>query len=175
MKKYLVILIIGVFSVKSASAQIDINNLDLNKILGQVMNVQHGFAPKFFLGGTPLQKIQKVEEILGLKQNEDINRLFRTYKTGRTIYRVASFAGGALAIYGIAKKANNAVQNQNYSGLLTGGLVTIGSGLAVKFLTKAASYKAVDLFNGIAVKKIKDILSVAPASNTAGVGLYVKL
>mgnify|MGYP001599981346 CR=1 FL=1 len=28
---------------------------------------------------------------------------------------------------------------------------------------------------GIAVKKIKDIFSIAPASNTAGVGLYVKL
>jgi hypothetical protein len=33
----------------------------------------------------------------------------------------------------------------------------------------------VDIFNGIAVKKIKDIFSIAPASNTAGIGLYVKL
>ena len=139
------------------------------------MKVQKGFAPKFFLGNTPLQKIQKVEEILGLKQNEDVNRLFRTFKTGRTVYRIASAAGGALAIYSIARKANQAAQSQNYSGVLAAGLTSVASGLAVKFLTKGAAYKAVDIFNGIAVKKIKDIFSIAPASNTAGVGLYVKL
>lgn len=51
----------------------------------------------------------------------------------------------------------------------------MGTGLIIKFLTKGASYKAVDIFNGIAVKKIKDIFSIGPASNIAGVGLYVKL
>lgn len=174
MKKYLLIVFLGLCFAKSASAQIDLNNLDLNKILGQVMNVQHGFAPKFFLGNTPLQKIQKVEEILGLKQNEDINRLFRTFKTGRAIYRVAAFAGAALSVYGIARTANNAAQ-QNYKGVLTAGLSSIGSGLIIKFLTKGAAYKAVDLFNGMAIKKVKDIFSIAPASHSLGVGLYVKL
>jgi hypothetical protein len=58
---------------------------------------------------------------------------------------------------------------------LASGLVSIGTGLIVKFLTKNASYKAVDIFNGIAARKIKDIFSIAPASNTMGIGLYVKL
>jgi hypothetical protein len=56
-----------------------------------------------------------------------------------------------------------------------GGVSTVATGLIVKFLTKGAAYKAVDIFNGIVRKKIKDILSVAPASQTMGVGLYVKL
>ncbi len=47
---------------------------------------------------------------------------------------------------------------------------TAATGLIVKFLTKAASYKAVDVFNGVVKNKIKEILSVAPASNTMGVG-----
>ncbi len=175
MKKYLVILFLSVGLAQSVSAQIDLGKLDINSILGQVMNVQKGFAPKFFLGNTPLQKIQKVEEILGLKQNEEINRLFRTFKTGRTVYRLAAFTGSAIAVYGFAKKANAAAQTGNYQGAIIAGLTSIGTGLAVKFLTKGASYKAVDLFNGIAVKKIKDIFSIAPASNTFGVGLYAKL
>ena len=52
---------------------------------------------------------------------------------------------------------------------------TAATGLIVKFLIKAATYKAVDVFNAVVKNKIKDILSVAPASNTTGVGLYVKL
>lgn len=175
MKKYLFFSCIALLLSIGVSAQIDLNNLDLKNILGQVMQVQKGFAPKFFLGNTPLQKIQKVEEILGLKQNEEINRLFKTFKTGRAIYRVAAFAGSAIAVYGIAKKIDKAAQTQNYQGALITGITSIASGLAIKFLTKGASYKAVDIFNGVAIKKIKDIFSVAPSSNTLGVGLYVKL
>jgi hypothetical protein len=63
----------------------------------------------------------------------------------------------------------------DYSGALYSGIGAAASGLIVKFLTKGASYKAVDIFNGIAAKKIKDIFSIAPASNTSGIGLYVKL
>jgi hypothetical protein len=70
---------------------------------------------------------------------------------------------------------DNASASNDYKAALYSGLSAIASGLAVKFLTKGASYKAVDIFNGIVVKKIKDIFSIAPASNTAGVGLYVKL
>ena len=36
-------------------------------------------------------------------------------------------------------------------------------------------FKAVDIFNGIAARKIKDIFSIKPASNNMGIGLYVKL
>ena len=65
--------------------------------------------------------------------------------------------------------------SKDYKTALISGIGTISSGLIVKFLTKGASYKAVDLFNGIAIKKIKEIFSIAPASNNVGIGLYVKL
>jgi hypothetical protein len=162
------------FAEKS-SAQIDLNNLDLKDIIGKVMHVEKGFAPKFSLGRTPIRKISKVAEILGLKQNNEVNRLFNTFKTGRIIYKAAAYAGGAIAVYSLVRKTEKSVKSQDYNGALYSGIGAIGSGLIVKFLTKGASYKAVDIFNGIAVKKIKDIFSIAPASNTAGIGLYVKL
>ncbi|RNI36941.1 hypothetical protein EFY79_09285 [Hanamia caeni] len=156
-------------------AQIDLNNLDLKDLIGKVVHVQKGFAPKFSLGKTPIEKIAKVQEILGLKQNEEVNRLFKTFKTGRTIYKVAAYAGGAIAVYSLASKLDNSVKSNDYNGALYSGISAIGTGLIIKFLTKGASYKAVDIFNGIAVKKIRDIFSIGPASNNMGVGLYVKL
>jgi len=156
-------------------AQIDLNNLDLKDLIGKVVHVQKGFAPKFSLGNTPIERISKVQEILGLKQNTEVNRLFKTFKTGRAIYKVAAYAGGAIAIYSLVRKVDNSVKSNDYNGALYSGISAIGTGLVIKFLTKGASYKAVDIFNGIAVKKIRDIFSIGPASNTAGVGLYVKL
>ena len=156
-------------------AQIDLNNLDLKDLIGKVVHVQKGFAPKFSLGKTPIEKIAKVQEILGLKQNVEVNRLFKTFKTGRTIYKVAAYAGGAIAVYSLARKLDNSVKSNDYNGALYSGISAIGTGLIIKFLTKGASYKAVDIFNGIAVKKIRDIFSIGPASNNMGVGLYVKL
>ncbi|MBA2561685.1 MAG: hypothetical protein H0V14_02005 [Chitinophagaceae bacterium] len=178
MKNYVLTLIIfcsGLMTSNRTAAQIDLNNIDLNDIIGKVMNVKKGFAPKFSLGKIEIPKVAKVAEILGLKRNEQVNRLFNTFKTGRTVYKVASYAGGALAIYGVVKKIGDDSTTSGYKAALTSGLVTIGSGLIVKFLTKAASYKAVDIFNGIATRKIKDIFSIAPASNTMGIGVYVKL
>ena len=177
MKSYLIcsFILISVLTVKQSSAQIDLNNLDINDIIGKVMHVQRGFAPKFSLGNTPIQKIDKVAEILGLKRNEEINRLFNTFKTGRTIYKIAAYAGGAILVYGLYRKINNSIINKDYKTALVAGISTVGSGLIVKFLTKGASYKAVDLFNGIAIEKIKEIFSIGPASNTMGIGLYVKL
>jgi hypothetical protein len=176
MKYYSIIfIIVFIFSSQQSSAQIDLDHLDINDIIGKVMHVQRGFAPKFSLGNTPIQKINKVAEILGLKKNEDINKLFNTFKTGRTIYKVAAYTGGAILVYGLYRKINNSIINKDYSTALVSGLGTISSGLIVKFLTKAASYKAIDIFNGIAIKKIKDIFSIEPASSTLGIGLYAKL
>ena len=175
MKNYSIIFItVFVFSSQRSSAQIDLDHLDINDIIGKVMHVQRGFAPKFSLGSTPVQKINKVAEILGLKRNEEINKLFNTFKTGRTIYKVAAYAGGAILVYGLYRKINNSIINKDYNTALVSGIGTVSSGLLVKFLTKAASYKAVDIFNGIAVKKIKEIFSIGPASNTMGIGLYAK-
>ena len=100
---------------ESSSAQIDLNNLDLKDIIGKVMHVEKGFAPKFSLGRTPIQKISKVEEILGLKQNTEVNRLFKTFKTGRIIYKAAAYAGGAIAVYSLVRKTENSVKSQNYN------------------------------------------------------------
>lgn len=181
-KKYsmrILMLIVFVFTcllfVEKSSAQIDLSHLDLRDIIGKVMHVQKGFAPKFSLGRIPIASISKVAEILDLKKNVDVNRLFKTFKTGRLIYKVAAYAGSAVAVYSLVRKTEKSVASKDYNAALYSGLGVIGSGLIVKLLTKGASYKAVDIFNGIAVKTIKDIFSIGPASNSAGVGLYVKL
>ncbi|MEO7800723.1 MAG: hypothetical protein ABIR81_01920 [Ginsengibacter sp.] len=181
--KFLKIFVVAIcmslaFSNTVTAQVVDLGNLgelDVKDIFSKVMNVKKGFAPKFALGNLSIPKISKVAEVLGVKKNNQVNKLFSTFKTGRTVYKVASYAGGALAVYGVARKIGDSLTKASTKTAITSGLVTIGSGLIVKFLTKAASYKAVDVFNGIAVRKIKDIFSVKPASNTAGVGLYVKL
>ena len=171
---FVLVVLIFVMGQKSF-AQINLDNLDLRDILGKVMHVQKGFAPKFSLGNTPIAKISKVAEILDLKKNVSVNKLFKTFKTGRLIYKVATYTGSAVAVYSLVRKTEKSVASQDYNAALYSGLGAIGSGLIVKFLTKGASYKAVDIFNDIAVNKIKDIFSIKPASNTIGVGLYVKL
>ena len=108
-----------------------------------------------------------------MKKNPEVNKLFNTFRTGRTIFHLASYAGSAVALYGIIKSTADSATN--YKGALVGGLTSALTGVIVKLLTKGAAYKAVDIFNGIAMKKIRDIFSIAPASNGIGVGLYVKL
>jgi len=175
MRKYFLIGLIFCFAIsKNATAQIDLDNLNLKDVLGKVMHVEHGFAPKFSLGNIRIPKIPKVAEILGLKKNPHVNRLFNTFRTGRTIFQITSYAGTAIAVYGLVKQLSDSVTSSSKTAL-TSGLISIGTGLLVKFLTKAAAYKAVDIFNGIAARKIKDIFSIRPASNTMGLGLYVKL
>ena len=175
MKKYFIIICISCLAIgNNAVAQIDLDDLNIKDILGKVVKVERGFSPKFSLGNIRIPKIPKVAEILGLKKNADVNRLFNTFRTGRTIFQITSYAGSAIAVYGLAKQLKDSVTSSSKTAL-TSGLVSIGTGLLVKFLTKAASYKAVDIFNGIAARKIKDIFSIKPSSNTMGVGLYVKL
>ncbi|MEO6684191.1 MAG: hypothetical protein ABIN48_15310 [Ginsengibacter sp.] len=171
----LILLVICAFFAQKSSAQIDLNDIDLRDLIGKVVRVEKGFAPKFYLGKTPIDQVNKVAEILGLKKNEDVNKLFKTFKTGRTIYKVASYTGSAIIVYGLVRKVDNSIQDQDWETALYSGLGAVGSGLIVKLLTKGASYKAVDIFNGIATKKIIDIFSIAPASNTTGIGIYVKL
>jgi hypothetical protein len=178
MKKFILVSIIflsAIFVSKQSSAQIDLENLDLKDIIGRVMNVQRGFAPKFSLGNIRIPKIPKVAEILGLKRNDQVNKLFNTFRTGRTIFQITSYAGSAVALYGVIKAAGDSASRANYKGALIGGLSSALTGVVVKLLTKAAAYKAVDIFNGIAARKIRDIFSIQPASNTMGIGLYVKL
>ena len=176
MKKHVLILALLFTGIcKQSSAQIDFNNLDLKDILGKVMKVEHGFSPKFYLGNIKIPKIPKVAEILGMKKNPEVNKLFKTFRTGRAIFQVASYAGSAVTLYGAIKKIGNSTDTSGYRTAIVSGLISIGTGIVAKLLTKGAAYKAVDIFNGIAMKKIRDIFSIAPASNTTGIGLYVKL
>lgn len=162
-------------SFNHSSAQIDLNNFDLKDLLGKVMNVTHGYAPKFAIGNISLPKLNKVGEILGMKQNPDILKYFNTFKTGRSIYKITSYAGSAFAVYGLVKKISDSASSTSYKTALFSGLTAVASGVIVKLLTKAAAYKAVDIFNGVAVRKIKDLIGIKPASSTIGIGLYVKL
>ncbi len=181
MKKHILIIAISLLGIcQQSSAQFDINdlnlkNLNIQDIIGKVMNVQHGFSPRFALGNISIPKIQKVAEILGLKKSPDVNKLFNTFRTGRTIFHLTSYAGTAIALYGVIKSAGDSSSKANYKGALIGGLTSAMTGIIVKLLTKGAAYKAVDIFNGIAARKIKDIFSLKPASNNIGIGLYVKL
>jgi len=176
MKKIITIAIALLAITGQSQAQIDLTKvLRLDDILGKVINVKKGFAPQFSLGNQPIPKITKVGEILGLRKNEQVDKYFRVFKTGRTIYRVASYAGTAISVYGAVRAIDKAASKKDYQGAIAGGLGTIAGGLISKFLTKSASYKAVDVFNGLVKKKLTDIFGVAPASNTMGIGLYVKL
>ena len=175
MRKIIFITLVTFFYTGYSYAQIDLSHIDIGNILGKVLDVKKGFAPKFYLGNQPIEKIFKVAEIIGLKKNEKANKLFNTFKTGRTVYKIASYAGTAISLYGSIKALDKSAVKKDYQTALFSGLSTIGTGLIVKFLTKGASYKAVDIFNGIVRKTIKDILSVRPASSTLGAGLYVKL
>jgi CTP-dependent riboflavin kinase len=175
MKKVIISCFIICMAAANASAQIDFSNLKLDNILGKVLNVKRGFAPKFSLGKISIPKIAKVAEVIGLKKSTQAIKLFNTFKTGRTVYKIASYAGSAIAAYSAIKAIDKSTLKEDYQKPLVGALSTIATGLVVKFLTKGASYKAVDVFNGVVKKKLKDILSVAPASSTMGMGVYVKL
>jgi hypothetical protein len=182
MKRITTLLLITILIGKSAAAQIDLDKIldpgkiiNINDIIGKALNVKKGFAPKFSLGKLEIPKVAKVAEVFNVKGNDQATKLFKTFKTGRTVYRVAALAGSAIAAYGTIKSLSKAVSKEDYQGAIKGGLITIGTGLLAKFLTKAAAYKAVDVFNGVVRKKIGDIISVKPAESTLGVGVYVKL
>jgi hypothetical protein len=176
MKKLLLIVLFAAVASQESMAQVDINKiLNIDDLIGKVLRVKKGYAPKFSAGKIEIPKISKVAELFNVKGSAEAIKLFNTFKTGRTVYRVAAIAGTAVSVYGTVKAMDKAARKQEYQKAIVGGLSTIGAGLLAKFLTKAAAYKAVDVFNGMATKKIKDIFSIQPASSTLGVGLYVNL
>ena len=177
------------FLSTAAHAQIKIGDLDidLDKLLGRVkvLQVKKGFNPRFLLGDVQLNKIGllgenlKGVELLGnvfsKKNIAQVTKLYKTYKTGLVVYKV--LAGAAVTAYSTVRgftddqKFNDAA----VKGMLYPALGSLVTGVITKILTKKASYKAVDIFNGIARKKLEDIFSVQPASSNLGVGVYVKL
>lgn len=165
---------------------IDWGNLKLDNIIGKALNVKKGFAPKFSLGNIPIPKIGKVSKIINLKNIETAKKLFNTFKAGRTVYQITSYAGSAASLYGtISNISNNAKDKVNEElkktskTMIISGLSSVALGLVVKFITKKAAYKAVDAFNGVVKRTIKDILSFGdPAPSPyvrAGVALKLQL
>lgn len=180
------------FMVASGTfAQIKIGDIpiDLDVLLGKakVLKVDKGFSPKFILGNVQLnqvgilgEKLKGVEilgQVFNKKNIDQVTTLYKTYKTGLVVFKILAAAGTAVTVYSTVRGITD---DQNFGDktvqqTLYPALGSIATGIITKILTKKASYKAVDIFNGIARKTIKDILSVKPASSTLGVGLYVNL
>jgi len=191
MKKIIAaILILGMFGGK-AQAQIKIDDV-LSKVDGllkgkQLLSVKKGFSPIFSLGSLQLNKVGVLGEklkgikvlgnIFDSKGVQDITKLYNTYKTGLVVFKILAAAGTVAATYSTVRgiAAQNKFNDKTVKALLLPGVTSLLTGVVTKILTKKASYKAVDIFNGVVRKKVKDIFSIAPASSNAGIGVYVKL
>ena len=177
---------------QQANAQIkieDLEDLNIAELLGKakVMKVRKGFSPVFSIGnyqintvgilGEKLKGIGILGEILDKRGVEKIMGLYKTYKTGLVVFKILGAAGTAVTVLS-AVKGFTAEQNFNdktVKQLLYPAVASLLTGVITKVLTKKASYKAVDIFNGVVRNKIKDIFSIQPASASLGLGLYVKL
>ena len=187
-----VIILFASFISTNAAAQIkleDVKELNLGDILGKtkILKVKKGFSPVFTIGsyqintvgilGEKLKGVGILGDILDSKGIAKIQSMYKTYKTGLVIYKILSSAGTVVtaisAVKGFAdeQKFNDATVKK----MLYPALTSLATGVLTKLLTKKASYKAVDIFNGVVKNKIKDIFSIKPASATLGMGLYVKL
>lgn len=175
----------------TSHAQIKIGGvpIDLDKLFGnsKILTVKKGFSPIFKLGDFQLNKVgilgEKLKgvEILGQVFNKknigQVTKLYKTYKTGLVVFKVLSAAGTVAAGYSTVRglTADSKFTSTTVKALLIPGLTSLATGIITKIITKKASYKAVDIFNGVVKKTIKDIFSVAPASSNIGIGVYVKL
>jgi DUF917 family protein len=204
MKKVLFAICMMLAIQSIAQIKIGGKEFDLSSLLnGKVLNVQKGFAPKFSLGDMKLPKLNVLSKVLGSKHNVQIDKLFRTFKTGKTVWNVSEILAGLSSVYATVKNieangkttidqaardAKDKVKNQATTGLVS-ALGSAAVGVVIKLLTKKASYKAVDLFNGVAKKKITDIFSIEPlalqqqytnnyavsSNNRMGMGIAIKL
>ena len=177
---------------QQANAQIkieDLKDLNIAELLGKakVLKVRKGFSPVFSIGnyqintvgllGEKLKGVSILGEILDKRGVEKIMGLYKTYKTGLVVFKILGAAGTAVTVLS-AVKGFTAEQNFNdktVKQLLYPAVASLLTGVITKVLTKKASYKAVDIFNGVVRNKIKDIFSIQPASASLGLGLYVKL
>ena len=180
------------FLSSSASfAQIKIGDLpiDIDALLGRVkvLKVQKGFSPKFLLGelqlnkvgilGENLKGVKLLGEVFSKKNIAQVTKLYKTYKTGLVVFKVLAAAGTAVTTYSAIKgfTDDQKFNDATVKAMLYPAIGSIVTGVVTKILTKKASYKAVDIFNGLVRKKIQDIFSIQPASSTLGIGVYVKL
>lgn len=179
------------FSATKVSAQVKLGDLPFNidDILKQtkILTVKKGFNPVFNLGkyqinkngllGEKLKGVGILGDIFEKRGGDKVLKLYKTYKTGLVVFKVLAATGTAVAAYSTVKGAveTDGFNTKTVKAMLYPALASVATGIITKILTKQASYKAVDIFNGIAKKTIKDIFSVAPASSNIGVGIYVKL
>ena len=192
MKKILTIAFIFCLAfVSKTNAQVKLDDIlgTVTDLLGhkQLLSVKKGFNPRFSLGNLQLNKVGILGEqlkgikvlgtIFNTKNAEDITKLYNTYKTGLVVYKILAGAGTVIATYSTIRGlvGTEKFDAQTVKQLLAPAIIPAVTGVVTKLLTKKASYKAVDIFNGIAARKIKDIFSIRPASNAMGIGLYVKL
>ena len=184
-------LMLILLSSLSSFAQIKIGDLpiDIDALLGRVkvLKVQKGFSPKFILGelqlnkvgilGENLKGVKLLGEVFNKKNIAQVTKLYKTYKTGLVVFKVLAAAGTAVTTYSAIKgfTDDQKFNDATVKAMLYPAIGSIVTGVVTKILTKKASYKAVDIFNGIVRKKIEDIFSIQPASSTMGIGVYVKL
>lgn len=177
------------FSVANAQVKLDDILGKVNDLLGSksILKVKKGFSPKFSLGNLQLNKvgilgeklkgIKVLEKVLSSKSAAQITGLFKTYKTGLVVYKVLGGIGAAATTYTTIR---GAVGTEKFDAKTVKQLIwpAVGSlltGVVTKILTKKASYKAVDIFNGVVKKKVKDIFKIGASSQGLGLGLYVSL
>lgn len=192
MKKILVIIFITnfVFAI-NAKAQIKVEDIlqKATELLGkkELLTVRKGFSPVFSLGklqinqvgvlGEKLKGIGVLGNIFDSKGIQDVTKLYKTYKTGLVVYKILAGAGTVITTYstirGIA--GTEKFDNKTVKQLLTPAITSVITGIVTKVLTKKASYKAVDIFNGVVKKKVKDIFGIGAASQGVGMAVYVKL
>jgi hypothetical protein len=191
MKKLLTALFLACAFALSANAQIRLDDIlgKVNDLLGkkELLKVKKGFSPKFSLGslnlnkvgilGEQLKGINVLGKVLNKKSADDINKLYKTYRTGLVVYKVLASAGTIATTYSTVRgiAGSDKFDDKTVRQMLTPAITSLVTGVVTKLLTKKASYKAVDLFNGVVKKKVKDIFSIGAASHQMGVGLYVKL
>ena len=192
MKKILVIIFITNFVFASnTNAQIKIEEIlgKVTELLGkkELLQVKKGFRPVFKLGNLQINKVgilgEKLKgiEVLGnifqSKKIQDITKLYKTYKTGLVVYKILAGAGTVITTYSAIRgvAGTEKFDNKTVKQLLAPAITSVLTGVVTKILTKKASYKAVDIFNGVVKKKVKDIFGVGAASQGVGMAVYVKL
>jgi hypothetical protein len=192
MKKILTIAFIYCLAfANNTNAQIKLDDIlgKVTDLLGkkELLSVKKGFSPKFSLGklqlnkvgilGEQLKGIKVLGTIFNSKRAQDITKLYKTYKTGLVVYKILASAGTAVSTYTAVKAATKegGLTNSEVKQLLAPAVSSLLTGIVTKVLTKKASYKAVDIFNGVVKKKVKDIFNIGASSQGVGVGLYVKL
>ncbi len=192
MKKTLITAFIFCLAFASnINAQVKLDDIlgTVTDLLGkkELLNVKKGFSPKFSFGklqlnkvgilGEQLKGIKVLGTIFNSKRAADITKLYKTYKTGLVVYKILAGAGTVVSTYSAVKGATKqgGLTNTEVKQLLTPAITSILTGVVTKLLTKKASYKAVDIFNGVVKKKVKDIFNIGASSSGVGVGLYVKL